>query len=147
MPDDRARWLIIAYEFSGYKRTCFYHINRYVGSSPSSQSKIEVPVQVWSSKFKSKIHTEIGSKTVRELQILRSNSPWTALMQRNKLKLTQQKREEPNSAETIHIWNTELQTINKIILYSMLIITVRNYGTNTITCNCTTNTRTMYSHL
>ena len=49
-------------------------------------------------------------------------------------------RNDPN-------WNNESRTINTIILRSMLTITIKNDCANPITCNCTTNTSTMYSHL
>ena len=45
MTDDREKSLIIAYKCSSYKRTCFDH-DRYEGSSPTSQLKIRVPIQV-----------------------------------------------------------------------------------------------------
>ena len=52
------------------------------------------------------------SRTVRELQgtaeISNPNSPWTASVARKpELQITQQKREEPNSAETIDVWKTK----------------------------------------
>ena len=69
MTDDRAKWLVIAYKFSSYKRTCFDN-NRYVGSSSSSQLKIQVP----STSFKFWIQVEDTyqscKQTVREQQII-----------------------------------------------------------------------------
>ena len=74
---------------------------------PSFQSKFKAENSSPNTSFKFRVPVEDSYQshyqTVRELQILQSYSPRTALMQRNKLKLTQQKREEPNSAETIHI--------------------------------------------
>ena len=76
MTDDRAKSLIIAYKCSSYKRTCFDQ-NIYVGPSPSSQLKIQVP----STSFKFRIQVEDlhrnCEQTVKELQILQSNSPRT----------------------------------------------------------------------
>ena len=50
MTDDRAQWLVIAYKFSSCKRT-YFDYNRYVGSSPSSQLKIQILVQVTNRRF------------------------------------------------------------------------------------------------
>ena len=57
MTDDRAKSLIIAYKCRSYKRTRFDHVNRYVDSSTSSQFKIQVPIQVSSTVYQSKIPT------------------------------------------------------------------------------------------
>ena len=123
---------------------------------PSWRSKFEV--QVISRKFESQYKFQVPSTSRRFVPKLWANSCRTANSpikltmncthaKKHKLKLTQQKREEQNSAETIHIWNTESRTINTIIWYSMLTITIRNYCTNPITCNCTNNTSTMYFQL
>ena len=69
MTDDKAKSLIIPYKCSCYKTTCFDH-NRYVGSSPSSQLKMQFP----STSFKFRIQVEDTyrsyEQTIRERQIL-----------------------------------------------------------------------------
>ena len=102
---------------------------------PSWRSKF--PVKVPSRKFKSQYKFQVPSTSRRFLPKLRANSQRTAnysikhfvnhtLAKKRKLKLNQQKWEEINSAETMHICNTESRTINTMIWYSMLTITIRN---------------------
>ena len=58
------------YEFSSYKRTCIGHIYWYVGSSPSSHLKIQVP----SRKFKSQYKFQVLNSSPRFVPKLRVNS-------------------------------------------------------------------------
>ena len=88
MTDDRAKSLIIAYKCSSYKRTCFDH-NRYVGSSPSQSGRSKFTLQVLSSEFKLKIHTEVANKPLENDQF--SNQTHHE-PQRNNQNLIQQKR-------------------------------------------------------
>ena len=68
MTDDTANSLIIAYKCSSYKRTCFDH-DRYEGSSPTSQFKFLVPIQVSCTMYQSKIPTEIELNRNEKKQI------------------------------------------------------------------------------
>ena len=60
---------MIAYKWSSYKRTIFFDHDRYVGSSPTSQLKIRVRIQVSSTVYQSKIPTEIELNRKEKKQI------------------------------------------------------------------------------
>ena len=76
-----------------------------------SYLKIRVPVEDSSSSLsyesKSKIHIEV---TIEQLENCTISNPKLNLNRTHAKKptpITQQKREEPNAAETINIWKTE----------------------------------------
>ena len=147
MTDDRVKWLVIAYEVSSCKRTCFDHIYRYVGSISSSQSKIQVPVQVSSYESKSKICTEVG---------INSQSAYSPTQTHLEMHLRKETQNEINSAGTrITKFSRNDPYLKQWVTndkYDNIIFHVHNHNQeydpdNPTACNCTTNTSTMYSHL
>ena len=154
MTDDRAKWLVIAYKFSSYKLTYFEHIYRYVGSqlkiqvsSPSSLSKVQVLIQVWSTVYQSKIRTKIVSKQLENCIFPNQthHEPYSWKETQTEIKSAEMGRNELSRNDIY------LQHRISNDKYDCMMFHVDNhnlkYCTNPITCNGTNNTSTIYSHL
>ena len=124
---------------------------------PSFQSKFPVESSSSNRSFKYRISIEDSYQNCRKQRTANYPIKLTVnhtLAKKRKLKLNQQRWEEINSAETIHICNTESQMINTIIWYSMLTITIRNIApipchaiVQTILAQCTPNCNMQIMHL